>query len=388
MNLMPETQKFDTHVCLISDQATPNLLPLLDEAWRPRKVVLATSTLMTERSNALAGLLKTKGIAVEVLALRDVYDYASLCEDFLGFLASRQGETVALNVTGGTKLMAVAAQEVFRADDRQAFYVSIETDEIVFLSGGHGAALNAKLKIAESLRAHGYIAHGGETPQINGAQRDLTARLVDRVSSFGPALGQINSLAQQAKATLQCQMTDAQADSKKLADMIDLFAQAGYVKQLGATLKFADEASRFFVNGGWLEYHLLQTLRDLQGTHPITDITLNLKVTHPDGITQNEIDVAFMLRNTLHIIECKTANLAQPGVTQDDKATETVYRMESLLKLGGLRTRGMIVDYRGAFSASEANRKRAQLSKLAILSGSELKDAKGQIARRWMAAAT
>lgn len=200
-------------------------------------------------------------------------------------------------------------------------------------------------------------------------------------------MGQINSLAQQARATLQCQLTDAQADSKKLADMIDLVAQAGHVKPLGATLKFADEASRFFVNGGWLEYHLLQTLRDLQGTHPITDITLNLKVTHPNGITQNEIDVAFMLRNTLHIIECKTANLAQAGVTQDGKATETVYRMKSLLKLGGLRTRGMIVDYRGAFSASQANRKRAQLSKLAILSGDELKDAKGQIARRWMAAA-
>ena len=385
---MLEAPKFDTHVCLISDQATPNLLPLLDETWRPRKVVLATSVAMTARSDALAGLLKTKGIAVEILHLRDVYDYASLCEDFLGFLAGRRDETVALNVTGGTKLMAVAAQEVFRADDRRAFYVSIETDKIVFLSGGNGAALNARLKIAESLRAHGYVTLGGETPQINAPERDLTARLVDRVSTFGPALGQINSLAQQAKTTLQCQMTDTQADSKMLADMLDLFAQAGHVKQAGATLKFPNEASRFFVNGGWLEYHLLQTLRDLQGRHPITDIAINLKVTHPDGITQNEIDVAFMFRNTLHIIECKTANLAQAGVTQDGKATETVYRMKSLLKLGGLRTRGMIVDYRGAFSASEANRKRAQLSKLAILSGSELKDAKGQIARRWMAAIT
>ena len=388
---MPDVQKFDTHVCLVSDQATPNLLPLLDEAWRPRKVVLATSTAMTTRSDAFAGLLKTKGVAVEILPLRDVYDYASLCEDFLGFLSSRQGESVALNVTGGTKLMAVAAQEVFRADDRQAFYVSIETDQVVFLSGGHGAALNARLKIAEALRAHGYVTHGGDTPQINAAQRDLTARLVDRVSSFGPALGQINGLAQQAKGSLQCQLTDAQADSRKLADMLDLFAQAGHLKQLGATLTFPDEAARFFVNGGWLEYHLLHTLRDLQGarstTDPITDIAINLKVTHPDGVTKNEIDVAFMYRNTLHIIECKTANLAQPGVTQDDKATETVYRMESLLKLGGLRTRGMIIDYRGAFSASQANRKRAQLARLAILSGSDLKDAKGQISRRWMTAA-
>jgi len=30
-----------THVCLVSAQATPNLLPLLDARWRPQRVVLA-----------------------------------------------------------------------------------------------------------------------------------------------------------------------------------------------------------------------------------------------------------------------------------------------------------------------------------------------------------
>lgn len=74
-------------------------------------------------------------------------------------------------------------------------------------------------------------------------------------------------------------------------------------------------------------------------------------------------------------------------MTQDGKATEAVYRMESLLKLGGLRTRGMILDYRGAFAASDADRKRAQMARIEILSGSELKDAKGQLSRRWMAEA-
>ena len=46
-----------------------------------------------------------------------------------------------------------------------------------------------------------------------------------------------------------------------------------------------------------------------------------------------------------------------------------------------------IVDYRGAFAASDANRKRAQMARIEILSGSELKDAKGQLGRRWMTAA-
>lgn len=381
---MPEVQKFDTHVCLVSHQATPNLLPLLDPVWRPRKVVLATSKEMSTKSTWLADLLRTKGVAVETLALRDVADYSALSDDFLNFLATCGDANVALNVTGGTKLMAVAAQEVFRTNAKTAFYVDIETDRIVFLNGGRSEPLNAKLNIRESLRAHGYTTQGGETPQIDAAQRDLTARLIDRVGAFGPALGQINHLASTAKGSLQCQMTDAQADSSKLADMLGLFAQAGHLKQHGAVLRFPNEASRFFVNGGWLEYHLLHTLRDLQGTHPITDIAFNLKVTYPDGSTENELDVAFMYRNTLHIIECKTANLTLPGITQDDKATEALYRMESLMKLGGLRTKGMIVDYRGNFSASPANRKRAQQSNINVLSGGELKDAKGQIVRHWM----
>ena len=383
---MTEPQKFDTHVCLVSDQATPNLLPLLDERWRPRKVVLATSSKMRSQAEALESLLQTKGVKVETLHLRDVYDYAALCDDFQGFLDAGSEASLALNVTGGTKLMAVAAQEVFRAYSRPAFYVSIETDEIISLTGGHSAPLDTKLKIVESLRAHGYVAKGGETPQVTALQRDLAARLIDRVSSAGQALGQINRLAQEAKPSLRCRMTDADLDSKSLSNMLALFADAGYVRQVGTALTFPDESSRFFVGGGWLEYHLLQVLRDLQGIHPITDIAFSLKVIRSDGKTDNEIDVAFMYRNTLHIIECKSANLARSGSTQDDKAKEAVYRMESLLKLGGLQTHGMIVDYRGAFTASDASRFLAQRARIETLSGSELKDAKAQIERRWLKA--
>ena len=34
--------KYDTHVCLVSAQATPNLIAAIDDAWRTRRVVLAT----------------------------------------------------------------------------------------------------------------------------------------------------------------------------------------------------------------------------------------------------------------------------------------------------------------------------------------------------------
>ena len=59
--------------------------------------------------------------------------------------------------------------------------------------------------------------------------------------------------------------------------------------------------------------------------------------------------------------------------------------MESLLKLGGLRTKGMVVDYRGELAKSEANQKRAAEAGIAIVSGAQLKDLKGAISRLWLA---
>lgn len=377
--------RFDTHVCLVSDQATPNLLPIFDEHWRPRRVVLAASPQMKARAGALDEVIRKRGVEVSHLALRNAYDYESLREDFAAFLERDESAVSALNVTGGTKLMAVAAQEMFGSAGRPAFYVSIETDQIVVIGErGHSAPLSARVKIGEYLSAHGYRLRCDERPRIHAAERDMAARLVDRVGDHGRQLGQLNWLAQQAKGSLSVTLTEMQDDSRAFGEVLALFEDAGRMVRQGRTVSFPDEASRRFVNGGWLELHVLQVLRDLQGSDGLGDMAVNLEIDHPNAATTNEIDAAFMFRNTLHLIECKTANLEQAGTTGDDKATEAIYRMESLQRLGGLRTRCMIVDYRGAFAASDANRKRAALSRIEVVSARELRDLKGQISRRWL----
>ena len=52
---------YDTHLCLVSAQATPNLLPVLDDAWRPRRVVLACSAQMKDAAQTLRSVIQTKG---------------------------------------------------------------------------------------------------------------------------------------------------------------------------------------------------------------------------------------------------------------------------------------------------------------------------------------
>lgn len=387
---------FHTHVCLVSDQATPNLLPVLDDSWRPQRVVLAKTAQMAARAEATSKLIKSRcpGVAVEMLNVPSAYEYGALENLFLEFLSRNNGVDVALNVTGGTKLMAMAGQDVFRLDGRPVFYVNVENDRVLVLGQkGEEAQLTAGLKVHEMLAVHGHSATVPVQPQVTAQERDLAARLIDRVQSDGWALGAVNAIAMEAKRknSLSVKLTREQSDSKSISTMLVLFADAKVLSLQGDLLRFKDEASRSFVNGGWLELHVFQTLQNLRGKHKtISDVTSNVvipfdgRVGNVMGASMNEIDVAFLSKNTLHLIECKTANLTQTGHGDDDKATEALYKMESLLKLGGLRTKGMVVDYRGAFSSSAANMKRAAEANILVASGKDLKDLGGLITRKWL----
>ena len=275
------------------------------------------------------------------------------------------------------------------------FYVNVESDQVLTIgASATSQPLRAKLRVHEMLRAHGYTVTTQDRPQVSRELRDLTARLIDHVSSAGRALGTLNALARAARddPTLRVEMTPAQYDSRSLSDIIALFAEAQLLRQAGQVLVFKNEESRFFVNGGWLESHVYETLQSLRAQHEsLTDVAMGVRVgfgsqdtRSGNGRDKNEIDVAFLYRNTLHLIECKTANLAQTGKGDDSKATEALYKMESLLKLGGLRTKGMVVDYRGQLSQSESDRQRAAEAHIAIVSGAGLKDLRGTIGRLWL----
>ena len=387
---------YDTHVCLVSAQATPNLIAAIDEQWRPRRVVLAASSQMTDAANYLEGVLKRRGIAVERLPVGEPYDYFALYDTFFNFL-DRQTGAVALNVTGGTKIMAMAAQEAFRDAKAPVFYVNALTDEIlVFGDRNRNASLSGKVGLADFLESHGYTfanAVRPAKPNITREESDLTLRIVDGVEKFGPSLGELNAIAAQAKGSLIGKLDERQLKSPELKAIIDLFVEGGHIHHENPGLRFVSEDSRRFVGGGWLEQHVCKAMADLAGTERFTDYGMNMKILAPNGSTLNEIDGAFLYRNTLHLIECKAGNLANAGNSGDDKATEAIYKLETLLKMGGLRTRGMLIDYRGRLSKAhgkndkkraEANFARAKAANICIVSAGAIKTLKNEI-RDWIA---
>ncbi len=97
-----------THVLLVSAQAAPNLLPALDPAMKPAEAVLLVSAKMQPRADALEKVLVQTGVETSRVALANEHDFAALESTLLDLAAARTGQSVALNVTGGTKLMALA----------------------------------------------------------------------------------------------------------------------------------------------------------------------------------------------------------------------------------------------------------------------------------------
>lgn len=99
----------ETHVLLVSEQAAANLLPALDPQLKPKQAVLLVSRKMEARAPALEAVLNESGVKTTPVAIEDEHDFHKLQSALLEIAAARQGQAIALNVTGGTKLMTFAA---------------------------------------------------------------------------------------------------------------------------------------------------------------------------------------------------------------------------------------------------------------------------------------
>lgn len=359
------------HVCLVSAQAAANLLPALDPQLKPDKIVLVVSSQMRKRADDLGKVLQAVGIEVTHCYLTDEHDHNSTESDLLELATQLDGAQVQLNITGGTKLMSLAAQSAATAADWQMFYVDADTDRVSWLGKDAPApqSLGEQLRLRHYLQSYGFsLPAAPSRPQSNSRQQALTDTLLRQIGSLEQPLSQLNWLSQLAedKRSLTVAMTSQQRDSRSLEALLRNFEDAGSLKVEGENLRFASEADRDFVKGGWLELHVMQCVQQLTGECGIRDKAANLKVQDASGV-ENELDVAFMARNRLFVIECKTARMDKP---ESPKANDTLFKLaENCRRIGGLGSRGMLTSYRGL---RESEKKLAKALNIECVCGAEI----------------
>lgn len=355
-------------IMLVSAQAAPNLMPALDPEWRPERAILIASAKMQSRAEDLAAVLREAGVASEIVALPDEHNFPAIQQVLLDVAAKREGSSVALNLTGGTKFMALAAQSVASEAGWRMFYVDLDLDEIIWFDDGYPhIALRSPLKLRHYLRAYGFSTPQTiDRPQPNQRRLELIQVLITGIDKLQPAIGSMNYHLQKAEDARCLSFIKPDADPN-FDQALRLFIDARILRVNHEKVEIEGSEALAFAKGGWMEHHVFNTVSTLQGPLAIRDKACNLKVMERQTQVENELDVAFLVQNRPFVIECKTSRVDNPKST---KANDQLFKLSEVCRrVGGLGTRSMFVSYR---ALKDAETKLARALGIEAVSGVEL----------------
>lgn len=367
--------KIDVHFCLVSKQPLPALIPLFTEESRPGAVVLLISADMKKAARRLAAVITSLGCRVDEVHDVSPYEIEAIRETVIQKLIEYDGAAVALNATGGTKVMALGAYDVFRQMDKPVFYVDTDNGRLIHLHPEPAAdPLPSAINVKTYLRGYGYQVKGESSCAIRPEHRSLTEHLVRNAARLAPAIGTLNYYALQAEGSCRAALADPVKDD--LRRLLVMLQDKGLlVLQDDREIVFKDEEARAFVNGGWLEDYVASVALALKKEGLVHDFRKNV-VVESDGGNLNELDLAFTANNKLHIIECKTKKFGQLN-----RADDVAYKLDTLTDLmGGTFGSAMLVTYR---RLSDHDFRRCAESGIEVVQGGRIRHLK-QVLCDWI----
>jgi hypothetical protein len=276
--------RIDTHLFLVHEDMIPNITPAIDPAFSPKEVFLLCSPDSIVQTQRLELILKQSGINVSRWPVNDAWDIEHIRERVLEFVANHDHIDIALNVTGGTKPMSLAAYEIFKDIGKPVYYVQTDRDYVVWLNPRDQESFDLadRIKLPAYFTAYGMRLSGiVKKDAIPKSTLILTETLVQNIASFAEPLLSLNSLiSQMGERLVSHALTKTQIASKELHNILDLLVKHDLINiDNHNRLCFSSQESRHFINGGWLEEHIYGVLFRLQQALPaIQDLARNVNI--------------------------------------------------------------------------------------------------------------
>jgi len=348
-------RKIRTHLFLVSEQLIHNFTPVLDPSFCPQEVCLLASPIMRSQTERLTRMLREKGLQVSQWLVNDPWDIKSLRERVLEFLAEHGESEIALNASGGTRPMGLAAYEVFRSSDKPIYYVNSENDHVVWLHPSERGTFDLadRIRLPAFLATRDFRLVSAVRQGINERFQKLTTTLVQHVDRYSDPLAILNwyAAATSAREGMRSPVLNKKHQHlPEFQELLDLFVEHGVMSlDSRQRLVFADAAARFYVNGGWLEEHTFSVISEVRHQLSIIqDLARNVIIEwdEQESPVKNELDVAFLANNQLYLIECKTKKF-QNKPSFDSDISNSLYKLNTLREsFGGSNAKAMLISYR------------------------------------------
>ena len=105
------------------------------------------------------------------------------------------------------------------------------------------------------------------------------------------------------------------------------------------------EVHKYYDSGAWFEQYIFENLNCKRKQLGITDIYWGVKIQNVKTDKLNELDVAFIHNNTLHIIECKTGKPYEADGSKKlgQESDKTLYKISAIKEnLGAIASKSAI----------------------------------------------
>jgi len=282
----------NTMFCLVSRQSMANVLPVL--MFKPSYVVLFATPEEKRSADNLQKLFQSKSISVKRIDGLNAYDFTNFKKIVSEELNSSVDETW-LNITGGTKLMALAAYEAFAEKNKRIIYCDTEHQHIITLSPENKIEnLIAEITISDYLLSYGY--HIKETKDLSIVTKFyplfgfiLKNNLINDFISFYQEIREIHF-----EDHLNIQIKRKNFHLYKNFDTYTFLFDPKNKKSFSVS-------SSQYKSGDWLEYYIYYTLKEKYKLNPLTGV----KIVSAENV-ENEIDVLVLKDYKLYNYSCKS----------------------------------------------------------------------------------
>jgi hypothetical protein len=364
-------------LCLLSDQPIPNLLSV--HHFKPDRLVLVESEDMRKKKAAghflralqVGGLDYKDRENSEIHPLDLVDDLEAVRQCLRKAYGGHSSAGWIANLTGGTKPMSIAAYEFFKAVGARLVYVNAaRPDEMLRLDSSQPEKCSHRLSIAEFLAAYGFASTKADNKIAEAEARAYQWWPIARViAEYAPDRNLLVTNREEWSAIRDKGLELKPTHFAELAPKVKAALQAKFgLDPVGDSLTGeVDKYAGKFLTGEWLEVFFWKLLDAHASALEINSVHLGVEVKQQDSPAPTDFDVAFMRRQALGVIECKSS--AQEQVDDPnaplDKLEARIQQFRALRVNPILAsTSPKMLDQRGQLKANIAARARIYNSRI------------------------
>jgi hypothetical protein len=354
-------------VSLVSEQTVPNVI--VTEHFKP-DIYWFISTKRMENEGKTGCIENTlrlmkhelteKNVRTLIVNQDSLVDCIEKMEDMTNSVDEEAGYVV--NLTGGNKIMAIAALEVFRDIGQKVIigYMPLGKNEFIQIYPKKRPLktyeIPERLALEEYLSCYGFEIKNKEklssVVSASLSRETLTEWIMNNFKELKGLLGFLYKNTGNKRKEAQVEMSDKfnREPSRVEKEFLEKFDFKLKNRVVEKKLK-KDEI--IYLTGGWFEEYVFNEVYKMTQEKFVNDVKMGIQISSASG-ADNELDIAFMKDNTFYHIECKTLGEEEEQSIIGDE----VYKKGAILPLLGKGGKAFICTTHTSIKPSLSNRAR------------------------------